>query len=418
MRNGLKVLIVGLPKSGTTGLFYLIKNSFEQYYGKSVLGYFEPEYCPEEVKLTKSPAVIKILILPPRVNFDSFENNFDKKIIIIRDPRDRLISDLLYYHGFHNHAMGDKEKFSKVYEILKKKESDPKSISTFEIWQKIEQISGNPSDINSFLYWVKSRQTWLEEYLNNYYDANRDLLYKYEDFVQKRYDVLEKYLGIPIIDKSEVPENLKRVERTKSFGNWRSWFTEKDVEILRPILDTYLDKLGYDASDWKLSENPKIEPSTCSEYFKRVVEESVSRGPIRGYLNQTKKERLYKLFPKVDIIYTPFATNLEFFRIDSVIVDLLNGKLVISGLALPKDTSEFNISFKDEEGIKVAECGLPSPLLGEKYPDKPIAKKARFRVADIIPSPGKSIEVYINMDKIAEIKIQTEKSFKESKEGV
>ena len=85
---------------------------------------------------------------------------------------------------------------------------------------------------------------------------------------------------------------------------------------------------------------------------------------------------------------------------------------------MPKDTSEFNISFKDEEGIKVAECGLPSPLLGEKYPDKPIAKKARFRVADIIPSPGKSIEVYINMDKIAEIKIQTEKSFKESKEGV
>ncbi|WP_202319183.1 hypothetical protein [Archaeoglobus neptunius] len=40
-----------------------------------------------------------------------------------------------------------------------------------------------------------------------------------------------------------------------------------------------------------------------------------------------------KIFPKVKVNY--LANNLDFFRIDVVNANLLNGKLTIGGLALP-----------------------------------------------------------------------------------
>jgi len=111
-----------------------------------------------------------------------------------------------------------------------------------------------------------------------------------------------------------------------------------------------------------------------------------------------------KLFPKVNINY--FDSNLEFFRIDVLNANLLNGRLIISGLALPKaDVENLKLTIKDAEGIKEAQWGLPSPVFGEQRKDNPKAKNARFRIDNVVVGDT-PIEVFVNGKKVAEIVIR------------
>ncbi len=86
----MKLVIAGLGKSSTTALFYKLLEIFEN----PPLTLFEPgEYLAEP---GNRHVLAKVLIDPPgKVNFTSFAG-FDRKIHIVRDPRDNLISRLLY----------------------------------------------------------------------------------------------------------------------------------------------------------------------------------------------------------------------------------------------------------------------------------------------------------------------------------
>jgi len=137
----------------------------------------------------------------------------------------------------------------------------------------------------------------------------------------------------------------------------------------------------------------EVVEKAVEERYKKVLEFMKSSGIIA-------KERF---FPKVNINY--FDSNLDFFRIDVLNANLLNGKLTISGLALPKvDVEEPKLTIRDAEGVKEIQWGLPSPVFGEQRPDNPKAKNARFRI-DGIAVGDKPIEVYLDGKKIAEIVI-------------
>ncbi len=84
--------------------------------------------------------------------------------------------------------------------------------------------------------------------------------------------------------------------------------------------------------------------------------------------------------------------------------NLLNGRLIIGGLALPGiDIEETpKLTIKDAKGIKEVQWGIPSPVFGEQRPDNPKAKNARFRVDRVVVG-DKPIEIYVNGVKIAEI---------------
>src|SRR5690606_15023024 len=85
-----KIVIAGQGKSGTAALFHKIRAAVPD----STRLLFEPRaYEPEP---DDGHVLAKVLIDPPGyVDFSTFEP-FDKKILIVRDPRDNLISRLLY----------------------------------------------------------------------------------------------------------------------------------------------------------------------------------------------------------------------------------------------------------------------------------------------------------------------------------
>lgn len=263
----MKVLIAGLAKTGTTALLYLIANSI----GEETNVLMEPNECPADLESAGGHIVAKILIRPA-LKAGSF-SRFDKKITLVRDPRDRIISELLYSQ-YHAEYIFDDDQVRLVVDILKQKEADPPSVSLRDIRATMmgaasglkKQVNIDREHVRRSVHWI----SWLDDYIRTIPDG---FLYKYEDFVSEKYRALEEHLGILMKGTATVPKNVERVARTKTFGGWRHWFTEEDVHDYQPILAPWLKRYGYDSENWTLASEPVIPAEHCSAYFIRLVEE-------------------------------------------------------------------------------------------------------------------------------------------------
>lgn len=259
----MKILIVGLPKTGTTALLFLIAKSL----GKQPVILFEPKVCPAGLESNNGDVIAKVL-LNPDVDATSFAH-FDKKITIVRDPRDFIVSALLYSQ-YHANYLKDDDRVRIMRECLVRKESDPAGVSIREILDVMGKVSTNPDRAARHRESMRTTLARFDKYVATVADG---FLYRYEDFVSRKYEPLAQCLGIPISGTALVPDELKRVERTKGHGDWRNWFTPEDVRDYQPILAGWLKKYGYDAEDWALNPTPSIAPKHCSEYFMRLVRE-------------------------------------------------------------------------------------------------------------------------------------------------
>ena len=113
----MKILVIGNPKTGTSILFYKIKNSLPE----STRTEFEPAKYKPQPKDNETGVLMKTLILSAqKADYNSFKE-FDKKILLIRDPRDMLVSAILFIQWATN-AFKDKKFIDKFVKILKKKE--------------------------------------------------------------------------------------------------------------------------------------------------------------------------------------------------------------------------------------------------------------------------------------------------------
>lgn len=291
----MKILIAGLAKTGTTGLLYLIVNSLKEK--PKII--FEPKTCPVDLD-HGSDVTAKILIGSPGLDPAAF-SHFDKKVTIVRDPRDRMISGLLYSQ-FHANYLDDDISVNTVNEILKQKENDPSSVSVRQILTAIGRVSGVLKAADNQVLGIERSLARFDEYVA----VNPDgLLYKYEDFVTGNFSLLEEYLGFSVGGKAEVPEHLLRVVRTKGYGDWRNWYTEEDVADYRHVISPWLKKYGYDADDWQLNPASAIDSSHCSEYFMRLVDEWREKNgkndvvSVTGHQKAVVKGRIVRAEPRI-----------------------------------------------------------------------------------------------------------------------
>ncbi len=101
----MRVAILGLAKTGTTALY----SKFLEAMPESTDSYFEPgnrlvwkyrfRRFLEMMKVRQSRSVVAKFILFNRHNNRHIApfGHFDHRILIVRDPRDRLVSALLYW---------------------------------------------------------------------------------------------------------------------------------------------------------------------------------------------------------------------------------------------------------------------------------------------------------------------------------
>ena len=62
----------------------------------------------------------------------------------------------------------------------------------------------------------------------------------------------------------------EKVVCKKDYGDWWLWFAEHGAVFFKPAYTPYMQAVGYDCDDWKISTEPLIEPEFSSQYMQRL----------------------------------------------------------------------------------------------------------------------------------------------------
>jgi hypothetical protein len=259
-------MILGVGKSGTTAILYKVAGGLPNCHAFSGgqpgkhLGNYENAVYKHTYEERKGKT------------FDRYREHFQKeqydhKIWIARDPRDSVVSRMLY--RWHKGYRGRKKQYLAHLRLVLKKEKDPGSVPFHEICRYTSHNSW-PTTAEEVITEERIRCQRMHDFVKSLGDEW--FLFKYEDMVNGNFEALNTYLGFTVQADAEVPKSTgkAKVVRKKSTGDWRHWFTDEDVDLFKPAFLPYMKLIGYDCDDWRLSTDPVIEPEYSSEYIKRL----------------------------------------------------------------------------------------------------------------------------------------------------
>lgn len=283
-------LILGSAKSGTTALFYAIRQAMERESGTHVKGLFEPRkmmafrsYFAE----TQDPALLcKALLGPTMRNMSEALNRFDRKIVIFRDPRDNIVSRLLFMPP-RLLARKGQASFDALVALIRQKEADPKSLSVVAILKEIERLSGEDHVLANF----RMNAVHPAEVKRKFGD--QFFMFPYEDLITNSFSDLSAYLGFTITPDFAVGAQHGYVTRGKGSGEWRSWFLNEDVTYFATeVAEDYL-LLGFDPTEAP-DAAPVINPDTGSTY---LIKQAARHTDKRLQVKERRKERVAAMDP-------------------------------------------------------------------------------------------------------------------------
>jgi len=267
---GLKILVVGKAKTGTTYLSKLIQHSLpdcryqmEPKDPKFLFDLYADESNDNLVTKIifehwdKSPNVRMAMLM------DELPFVYNKKILIVRDPRDELVSRLLYIvKPLKDQGKLTGESLTEWLGVLNRKEESPGEVSLDYMITSLDRIFGT-SFLDAFTRHLTS--------FSAFFRAKPRSLFaiRYEDVVDGKLDRLEEYLDFKIQGDVQHDAYIKQTKRSGGYGDWRRFFTQEDVENLAPIMQEYMSQIGY--SDWNLDTVEKLDSRTVSEYVKSLT---------------------------------------------------------------------------------------------------------------------------------------------------
>ena len=284
----MKIFILGVGKSGTTALVYKVAGGLPncQAFSGGQPGKYVGDYENAVYKHTYEERKGK--------SFDLYrehlaEEHYDRKIWMARDPRDSAVSRMLY--RWHKGHRGNKKLFEAYFELILKKEQDPRSISFCEICRYTGHNEWRRS-IEGVLEEERSRYEKMSKFVKTLGDEW--FIFKYEDMVANNFSDLNAYLGFEVDQNGEVPVSTgkAKVVRKKAVGDWRHWFTQEDVDLFKPLYLPYLEIIGYDCDDWSISSKPIIEPQYSSVYIQNLQKRK-NMDAVR-WVKDIIKRRLFK----------------------------------------------------------------------------------------------------------------------------
>jgi hypothetical protein len=262
----MKIMILGVGKSGTTAILYKVAgglpncHAFSGGHPGKHIGNYENAVYKHTYEERKGKT------------FDRYREHFqkekyDRKVWIARDPRDSVVSRMLY--RWHKGYRGRKKQYLAHLDLVLKKEKDPGSVPFHKICRYTSHNSW-PITTEEVINEERIRCERMHDFVKSL--GGEWFLFKYEDMVNGNFEALNTYLGFPVQADAEVPKSTgkAKVVRKKSIGDWRHWFTEEDVELFKPAFLPYMQLIGYDCDDWGLSPVQVIEPEYSSEYIMRL----------------------------------------------------------------------------------------------------------------------------------------------------
>lgn len=220
-------IIFGLGKSGTTALFSSLREAMAEQLPELS---FEPQSKSdfESAVVTRRPLVMKALArCLLHVNDDErlladVQKRISHQIFITRDIRDVMVSRLLYT-VWNSTVWNQPGIIDPWLELLRRKQESPQEVSFLMLLRQSKTWCKEPESMEDL---VAQKLDVLIRFADSCKGALR---FRYEDFVAGKVDALEDCLGFKVPVQPDVPEDLKRVERTRSSGSWRHWFMDEDL---------------------------------------------------------------------------------------------------------------------------------------------------------------------------------------------
>jgi hypothetical protein len=259
------IVIFGAYKSGTTGLFSVVRRSLHP---EPRVFFESPEYLPkagDDGRHLLAKVILGVGRRGPISRPESF-GHFDRQILLCRDPRDWLVSGMLFMIQQHEVAYRDMEVLHALLSLLRRKEADPLSISFGDLFNAISTACGR-GDAAAHDAWIECQLASLIAFKTR---QSRVHVFRYEDFVGGKWAALEEYLDLPLARDTSVGPEHKHVPRTLAAGDWRNWFLPEDVERFRPLLLPYMRCHGY-ADNWEVTPPASIAAEHGSSYVARTV---------------------------------------------------------------------------------------------------------------------------------------------------
>ena len=258
-------LVIGMNKTGTTIVASVIHKSIPG----SLLG-MEPKLVAhlEQHGTMTQPVVVKILyehwmqrpyLLTGIVHG---ETGFrpDKTVAMIRQPRDGLISALMYSVYSYVLKGATREQVDEWVGVLRAKEADPEKYSLLSLMESRSRIFNIGSGRDGFFETFVRYAEWITEEREYFH------ILSYEDFVAGNTDELTAYLGIELSSSRDVDPGTQRVTRSRQAGNWRTMMLPEDVAYLGGALRRHpcrlrIRRLGHSPRKHRPGHRLRVRPA-------------------------------------------------------------------------------------------------------------------------------------------------------------
>lgn len=249
----MSILIFGTGRSGSTALFYALKRAF-------------PDLIQSFETIPSTPIghLSKIGIYTTKVFEQAID--YEYRIWLTRDPRDRIVSGFLYQLAYHWAFDADRPTLLEIDSILGEKADNP-DLPFLCLVDRIRELV--PVEIDLWREDVTACK--LYQLCGHHF-----FRYTYEEMIRGETGELRKYLPAFGEFDTTVDTSHDRVKRTMRSGEWRFWFTNDDLAQIIPEIDAPMFVLGYD---------PNIHP----DHIPEVTVEEIKR-PFRRLVNQRREQ--------------------------------------------------------------------------------------------------------------------------------
>jgi hypothetical protein len=234
------IVITGAGKSGTTALYYCVKHSAEDHFGINFPGVFEPRRIEQVSRLQGDYGIVKVLLERLVEGIDgAFGSQFNKRLMIFRDPRDNVISRLVWEFAARLQEFSEVD-VKATEAMFLQKQADPESVSVLSLFRQVAKVRGRPNLAEASRTLAYSPLRFLEagtDFTPVTYDG-------FVDWAPSQIESMEDYLGFPLKPDFEVAAKALRVKRTASHGYFPNWFLDEDYEFFCD--PAKLTRMGFD----------------------------------------------------------------------------------------------------------------------------------------------------------------------------
>lgn len=258
------ILIYGLQKTGTTGMY----NTVKQALAPAAADYyflFEPSTPAAIRSVRRADPTVGVLakVIAHRTRQSFPFASFQRRVMMVRDPRDTVISTLLFKPLIRSTVGLDMSLHEQFIAALERKEKDPGSTSVTELLELGASLGYKNA--------TPARAVEIQETLIATGDEHEFHPLSYERFVDGDLDEVSEYLDIPLqVSRPDTTTWLDHISRSRDHGAWRHWFTPADVDHYRPYFANFLTRFGY-GDDWDLASPQVIDPATSSVHVRNSL---------------------------------------------------------------------------------------------------------------------------------------------------